>query len=116
MGPPPARYSLQPLPKKSRLVKQYRGASLATLPTPALVLDRAVIRRNSNRMREIARVWQVPLRVHVKTHKTAEAAAAMVDGSGAVVISTLAEGWGLVKSGMVKKGRVRDVSGRRTLA
>lgn len=33
------------------------------------------------------------------------------DGSGRVLISTLAEGWGLVRDGLVRDGFVKDVSG-----
>lgn len=46
------------------------GARLDALPTPALAVDRAVARRNAERMQERCRALGLRLRPHVKTHKT----------------------------------------------
>jgi len=65
---------------------------LHSLPTPALVLDVARLRRNVARMRERARALGVRLRPHVKTHKCVEIARLQTeDPDRAVTVSTLAE-------------------------
>ncbi|XP_010561597.1 PREDICTED: D-serine dehydratase-like [Haliaeetus leucocephalus] len=46
------------------------GAPLEKLPTPALTLDQATVRRNAECMRERCRALGLRLRPHVKTHKT----------------------------------------------
>lgn len=114
-APPPDPSSLLPLPSKSDLCHSYVGLPLSSLPTPSLILDRAVIRRNCARMAKIADNWGVTLRAHVKTHKTAEGTREMMtngQGSGRVLVSTLAEGWGILRGGLAKEGVVRDVSSR----
>lgn len=108
----PRPSALIPLPSKQALLDAYQGLPLSALPTPALVLDRSIIRRNATRMADIAASWKVPLRVHVKTHKTAEGIREMIlptGKPGRVVVSTLAEAWGLVDAGLVKEGVVEDV-------
>ncbi|PWN21571.1 hypothetical protein BCV69DRAFT_173974 [Microstroma glucosiphilum] len=104
--------ALIPLPSKEALLEAYNGLPLSALPTPALLLDRSIIRRNATRMAEIAASWDVPLRVHIKTHKTAEGTREMIQPtgkSGRVVVSTLAEAWGLLDAGLVKEGVVEDI-------
>ncbi|MFN8760623.1 MAG: alanine racemase [Tagaea sp.] len=65
---------------------------IADLPTPSLVLDRARLNRNAQRMRERARELGVILRPHLKTSKSAEVARTTHGGAvGPVTVSTLAE-------------------------
>lgn len=104
-APPPCPSSI-PLPSKSQVCASYLNQPLSSIPTPALVLDRAVIRGNCARMAYIASNWGVTSRAHVKTHKTEEATKEMMmhgQGSGRISISTLAEGWGIVASGLIKE-------------
>ncbi len=65
---------------------------LDDLPTPALVLDRAVLARNLVRMRDRAARLGVRLRPHLKTAKSADVARlALGDGGDGITVSTLAE-------------------------
>lgn len=62
------------------------------LETPAFLVDRAVVRRNCDAMREKARLSGVVFRPHVKTHKTLELARMQFGGGdGPITVSTLAE-------------------------
>ncbi|UYN97729.1 MAG: alanine racemase [Enhydrobacter sp.] len=62
------------------------------LPTPALILDRAVLRRNLKRMSDRLRNAGVALRPHVKTAKSIEIGRMAVEGhDGRITVSTLAE-------------------------
>ncbi|MDP6389259.1 MAG: alanine racemase [Alphaproteobacteria bacterium] len=62
------------------------------LPTPVLILDRGVLQRNLDAMRERMRDRGVMLRPHLKTAKSAKVATlALGDTDGAVTVSTLAE-------------------------
>jgi len=65
--------------------------TLADLRTPALVVDRAVLARNTERMRERAETLGVTLRPHLKTAKSSAVADLAVDASRAITVSTLAE-------------------------
>jgi D-serine deaminase-like pyridoxal phosphate-dependent protein len=67
-------------------------ASLATLRTPALILDLAVLRRNIAAMSRRAAERGVDLRPHCKTSKCVEIARLATEGqSGGVTVSTLRE-------------------------
>jgi D-serine deaminase-like pyridoxal phosphate-dependent protein len=62
------------------------------LPTPALILDRAILRRNVKRMSERLRNAGIMLRPHVKTAKSLQVGRMAVDGhDGRITVSTLAE-------------------------
>ena len=62
------------------------------LPTPALLLDAAVLERNLRRMQERTRELGVSLRPHLKTHKCVEIARAQTAlGAEGVTVSTLYE-------------------------
>ncbi|MBV8190466.1 MAG: alanine racemase [Alphaproteobacteria bacterium] len=62
------------------------------LPTPALIVDRAILDRNLERMSERMRHAGVMLRPHVKTAKSIEVARkAVVGHDGRITVSTLAE-------------------------
>lgn len=66
--------------------------TLDTLPTPALILDRAILLRNTRRMSEKLAVAGVALRPHVKTAKSLEVARLATQGhDGRITVSTLAE-------------------------
>ena len=66
--------------------------TLDDLPTPALILDRAVLRRNLKRMSERLRAAGVFLRPHVKTAKSLQIGRMAVEGhDGRITVSTLAE-------------------------
>lgn len=65
---------------------------LTDLRTPALVLDRVAVGRNSTAMASRARQHGVKLRPHVKTAKCVEVAKLATDGQfGGITVSTLAE-------------------------
>ena len=62
------------------------------LPTPALILDRAVLRRNLRRMSDRLRDAGVILRPHVKTAKSVQIGRMAIEGhDGRITVSTLAE-------------------------
>ncbi|WP_421998725.1 alanine racemase [Reyranella sp.] len=66
--------------------------TLDDLPTPALILDRAILRRNLKRMSDRLRDAGVALRPHLKTAKSVEIGRMAVDGhDGRITVSTLAE-------------------------
>lgn len=66
---------------------------LEALVTPALVLDVERLRRNADRIGKRVRDLGARLRPHVKTHKSVEVARIQTEGhSGAITVSTLAEG------------------------
>lgn len=65
---------------------------LAALRTPALVLDRAAVMRNTAAMSAKARRHGIKLRPHLKTAKCVEVARLATDGNvGGIAVSTLAE-------------------------
>jgi D-serine deaminase-like pyridoxal phosphate-dependent protein len=62
------------------------------LPTPALILDRAILRRNLRRMSDRLRAAGVALRPHLKTAKSVAIGRMAVEGhDGRITVSTLAE-------------------------
>lgn len=66
--------------------------TLDDLPTPALILDRAILRRNLKRMSDRLRNAGVMLRPHLKTAKSVEIGRMAVEGhDGRITVSTLAE-------------------------
>jgi D-serine deaminase-like pyridoxal phosphate-dependent protein len=65
---------------------------MLNVTTPALLLDREVVRRNCERMLAKARESGVGFRPHVKTHKTVEVGRIQHGGAaGPITVSTLAE-------------------------
>jgi D-serine deaminase-like pyridoxal phosphate-dependent protein len=65
---------------------------LADLPTPCLVLDRAVLKRNIARMAQAVARHGVALRPHMKTAKSIDVARLALAGQpGGITVSTLAE-------------------------
>lgn len=69
MGTDQSPLRLPSLPAPSNASK-WLGAPLEQLPTPALALDQAKVRRNAERMQKQCRALGLRLRPHVKTHKT----------------------------------------------
>src|SRR3954454_16982303 len=66
--------------------------TLDDLPTPALILDRAILRRNLKRMSDRLRQAGVALRPHLKTAKSVQVRRMAVEGhDGRITVSTLAE-------------------------
>lgn len=73
---------------------------LTETPTPAFLVDRSVVARNCERMREKARSSGVSFRPHVKTHKTVEIGRMQHGGAaGPITVSTLAEAEHFAKDG-----------------
>jgi len=67
-------------------------ATIDSLPTPALLLDREVLQRNIDNMARRAERLGVRLRPHVKTHKCLEIGALQRDaGAAGITVSTLYE-------------------------
>lgn len=65
---------------------------LADLPTPCLVLDRAILRRNIRRMADAVGRHGVALRPHMKTAKSIDVARLALESQpGGITVSTLAE-------------------------
>lgn len=60
---------LFPCPPKQLLVETFVGKKLNDVPTPAAVLDRAVMGRNCEQMLKACKALKVGFRPHVKTHK-----------------------------------------------
>lgn len=74
--------------------------NLENLKTPCLILDIERVRKNAERVSEIALRNGVNLRPHIKTHKCVEVAKIQTaKHSGAVTVSTLAEAWAFAKNG-----------------
>ncbi|HEY0081178.1 MAG TPA: alanine racemase [Pyrinomonadaceae bacterium] len=66
--------------------------NLSELPTPALVLDAARVRRNAERMQARVEGMGARLRPHIKTHKCVEVARLQTSArASALTVSTLAE-------------------------
>ncbi|MCW5733133.1 MAG: alanine racemase [Enhydrobacter sp.] len=74
--------------------------TLDDLPTPALILDRAILRRNLKRMSDRLRAAGVVLRPHLKTAKSLQVGRMAVEGhDGRITVSTLAEARYFAKGG-----------------
>lgn len=93
---------------------RYVGKSIDVLPTPAMLIDRAKVSYNIQQMQKTIDAWDCHFRVHVKTHKTAEGVRMQLRNTkeGAIIVSTLAEAWGVLSSKELMSGqsRVRSVS------
>jgi D-serine deaminase-like pyridoxal phosphate-dependent protein len=65
---------------------------IGALPTPSLLLDLPRVRRNAERVRDIAKRNGVRLRPHIKTHKCIEVGRIQTEGfDGSITVSTLEE-------------------------
>lgn len=66
--------------------------NLPDVATPAFLVDRSIVQRNCDAMREKARASGVGFRPHVKTHKSVEIGRMQHGGgAGPITVSTLAE-------------------------
>ena len=66
--------------------------TLDDLPTPCLVLDRTILKRNIATMAAALARHDVPLRPHMKTAKSIDVARLALEGQpGGITVSTLAE-------------------------
>ena len=66
--------------------------NLRDVATPAFLVDRSIVQRNCDAMREKARASGVAFRPHVKTHKSVEIGRMQHGGAaGPITVSTLAE-------------------------
>jgi D-serine deaminase-like pyridoxal phosphate-dependent protein len=101
--------------------ERWLGKQLSLLPTPSVVIDRAVYIENCKRMLQAARNNGMSFRIHIKTHKTSEGTRLQLDPfqdeageddatSGRLIISTVEEGWMLVNSGTIEDYQVSSVS------
>ena len=61
--------ALLPLPTQAALHEAFIGKNLKDVPTPAAVLDRAVVQRNCLQMLKACELLKLGFRPHVKTHK-----------------------------------------------
>jgi len=75
--------------------------NLADLPTPACVLDRARVRKNTDAMTARAKDLGVHLRPHMKTAKSAAVAGLALDGNfGGITVATLREAQYFLENGV----------------
>ncbi|KAJ9124127.1 hypothetical protein QFC22_000923 [Naganishia vaughanmartiniae] len=103
--------------------EQWLGKSLSHLPTPSVVIDRAIYIQNCKRMLQAARNNGMSFRIHIKTHKTSEGTRLQLDpyqneaggedgiekSNRRLIISTVEEGWMLVNSGTIEDYQVSSV-------
>lgn len=76
------------------------AGTLATIQTPALIVDRDRMDRNIERLRGLMAGHGVTLRPHLKTAKSVDAARRLFpDGPGPITVSTLAEAEYFVREG-----------------
>lgn len=77
----------------TELKAHYNGTKIADLPTPAAILDAAIVRRNCQLMLDTASKLDISFRAHIKTHKTIQGSRLQVGDHGPVrlVVSTVAE-------------------------
>ncbi|KAL9604613.1 MAG: hypothetical protein Q9219_000333 [cf. Caloplaca sp. 3 TL-2023] len=76
------------------LREQYVGIDIRHVPTPAAVVDRAIVKRNCSQMLEACQTLHCSFRPHVKTHKAVEVTQLQIGESSEhvqIVVSTLAE-------------------------
>jgi D-serine deaminase-like pyridoxal phosphate-dependent protein len=77
------------------------GQPVATLDTPALVIDLDALERNVQRMADFARAKNVRLRPHAKTHKSAAIAKLQMDaGAAGVCVQKVSEAEALAALGV----------------
>lgn len=101
-----------PLPSSSSLTDQFVGKTLNELSTPAVVLDRAIIKRNCNAMLNVCKELGVGFRAHVKSHKTKELSKLQVgeEGTANFIVSTIIEAENLAELVLEEQGKGREAS------
>lgn len=102
-----------PLSSRTALASQYVGQRLQDLPTPALVLDRSKLKKNTAAMLQVCQKLDVGFRAHVKSHKTLELSVLQVGEKGPAnfIVSTVIEAENLLPfvEECQKKGRTASV-------
>jgi D-serine deaminase-like pyridoxal phosphate-dependent protein len=87
--------------------------SVSALATPCLLVERARLRRNLDRMQEKADANDVALRPHVKTHKAPALARRQLDrGAQGLTVATVAEAEAFVDAGFDDVRVAYPVTGR----
>lgn len=104
-----------PLSSQTSLASQFVGKTLADLPTPAIVLDRALIKKNCDAMLNVCKELGVGFRAHVKSHKTVELSKLQVgEGKGAgpanFIVSTIIEAENLLPCLLEEQAKGREGS------
>jgi D-serine deaminase-like pyridoxal phosphate-dependent protein len=100
------------MPDLEVVKKRFVGQPIDSLPTPAVLIDRSKVESNIAKMQKTVTDWHCLFRAHIKTHKTREGTVLQLAHSSnrSIIVSTLAEAWGIVKSGLIEEGTVDDVS------
>lgn len=101
-----------PLSSKSALASQYVGQRLQDLPTPALVLDRSKLKKNTAAMLQVCQKLNVGFRAHVKSHKTLELSILQVGETGPAnfIVSTVIEAENLLPFVVESQKKRREAS------
>ncbi|KAG2234556.1 hypothetical protein INT48_000459 [Thamnidium elegans] len=96
---------------KASLVESMIGKKLDQLRTPSLIIDRAILKRNCDKLACITNDLNTKVRVHVKTHKTVEGTRMQLEGAStnAIVVSTMAEAHALINSELTETKLLQDV-------
>ncbi|KAI8094284.1 hypothetical protein BDF21DRAFT_489812 [Thamnidium elegans] len=96
---------------KASLVESMVGKKLDQLRTPSLIIDRAILKRNCDKLACITNDLNTKVRVHVKTHKTVEGTRMQLEGAStnAIVVSTMAEAHALINSELTETKLLQDV-------
>ncbi|KAF3047729.1 hypothetical protein E8E12_011542 [Didymella heteroderae] len=105
-----------PLSDVASLKKSFLGQQLVDLPTPSIILDRSIIKKNCTAMLQVSKKLGVGFRAHVKSHKTLELSRIQVgdglpgleDTPAQFIVSTLAEAENLLDYVKGEQGRGRD--------
>ncbi|CAO3701302.1 unnamed protein product [Rhizopus stolonifer] len=96
---------------KKKLQQNMVGKKISDLRTPSLVIDRVRLEENCRQLGKIPTELKTKVRIHVKTHKTIEAARIQLENakSDAVVVSTLAEAHYMINSNLVETQLLKEV-------
>jgi hypothetical protein len=105
-----------PLSDMTSLNDQFLGQKLVDLPTPSIILDRSLIKKNCTAMLQICKKLDVGFRAHVKSHKTLELSRIQVgdglqgleDTPAQFIVSTIAEAENLAAYVKEQQERGRD--------
>jgi len=74
-------FSLLTLPSKDALVKEFKGKSIKTLRTPALIVDKGQFKRNCERVTGETEKRGMGFRAHVKSESVEQRAGGEVRGA-----------------------------------
>lgn len=86
--------------------------TLAALPTPSLLIERAILEANINRMQRLATAHGVALRPHIKTHKSIELAVRQLQaGAVGLAVATVHEAETMASGGVTDIQIANEVVG-----